>query len=125
MLTTDGTPSASVSPMPSPLVTGISEPPDTNTTMSAQQASKDAEGYAAAETLIISLLKSYASACQSMARFDCRGVIGELETFPRELQRSPWVLSIAGRAYYEMVDYTKVHLSASVLLLFILLSCHM
>lgn len=62
-----------------------------------------------ADTYILELVRIFAKAVQSLARYQCQEAIDELERLPLEQQRSPWVMTLTGRACYEKLDYVKVH----------------
>jgi anaphase-promoting complex subunit 3 len=62
----------------------------------------------AADAYVLELVRIFARAVRALARYECHSVIDELERLPVEQQRSPWVLTMIGRAEYEMLEYVKV-----------------
>jgi anaphase-promoting complex subunit 3 len=73
------------------------------------QASREAAAQLATNKYIFLLLRQHAAAWQKMSLYDCEGALSEVDGFSDQMQRTPWALSLVGRAYYEMVDYQKVH----------------
>jgi anaphase-promoting complex subunit 3 len=104
MASVDSALSPSASPMLSPLTD--ESPGPSNTTI--QQSKGAVNEWQSADSYIFQLLRQHASAWQKMAQYECQQAIKEVESFAPSMQRSPWALSLIGRAYYEMVEYAKV-----------------
>ena len=57
---------------------------------------------------IYNLMRTFASATRALAMYDCRACLLELDKLPREHQRSAWVMSMVGKAHYELGEYAAV-----------------
>jgi anaphase-promoting complex subunit 3 len=66
-----------------------------------------------ADHTIYNLMRTFASATRALAMYDCRACLLELEKLPREHQRSAWVMSMVGKAHYELGEYAAVCTSVS------------
>ncbi|KZS98958.1 TPR-like protein [Sistotremastrum niveocremeum HHB9708] len=102
MLSPDTAHSPPTSSMHSPQSEGSPGP----STHAAQRAAEAME-WEAADKYIFHLLRSHAIAYQHMARYSCKEVIEAVENLTPDMQKSTSILSLVGRAYYEMVDYQK------------------
>lgn len=81
----------------------------------AQQHTVEQQAVAEADAYILELVRIFTRAVQSMARFQCEEVIEQLNLLPLEQQYSPTVMTLLGRAFFEMLDYVKVpHPSATI-----------
>lgn len=89
---------------------------------SNELATAEIHEMALADNYIYELMRVFASASRAMAMYDCSTCLEELNRIPEVHQRSAWVMVMAGRAHYEMVDYIKVtntiHLSVYIITLF-------
>lgn len=74
----------------------------------AQQHAAEQQAVADADAYILELVRIFARAVQAMARFQCEDVIEQLDLLPLEQQYSPTVMTLLGRAFFEMLDYVKV-----------------
>lgn len=61
-----------------------------------------------ADHAIYSLMRTFASATRALAMYDCRACLEELEKLPPTHQRSAWVMSMVGKAHYELGEYAAV-----------------
>lgn len=67
-----------------------------------QQAIADADSY------ILELVRIFTKAIQSMAMFKSEEVMEQLDLLPLEQQYSPTVMTLLGKAFFEMLEYPKV-----------------
>jgi anaphase-promoting complex subunit 3 len=74
----------------------------------AQQHLAEQHAVTEADAYILELVRIFARAVQAMARFQCEEVIEQLDLLPLEQQYSPTVMTLLGRAFFEMLDYVKV-----------------
>lgn len=74
----------------------------------AQQHLAEQQAVAEADAYILELVRIFSRAVQAMARFQCEEVIEQLDLLPLEQQYSPTVMTLLGRAFFEMLDYVKV-----------------
>lgn len=73
-----------------------------NQHLAEQQAIADADAY------ILELVRIFTRAIQSMAKFHCEDVMEQLDLLPLEQQYSPTVMTLLGKAFFEMLEYAKV-----------------
>lgn len=83
-------------------------PTPNSQTQAHEQATLEALEMAKADTYIYDLMRSFAKASRALAMYDCRACLEELSKLPEVHQKSCWVISMVGRAHYEMADYIKV-----------------
>ncbi|PFH52439.1 hypothetical protein AMATHDRAFT_57055 [Amanita thiersii Skay4041] len=98
-------PSTSPPPVaPSP-IPELSPSPSTWNLAQEQEAQDDYDNEMA-EYYLYDLIKRFARATRALAMYDCQKCLQELEQLPHVHQKSPWVLTMVGRAHYEKLDYT-------------------
>lgn len=61
-----------------------------------------------ADTWLLNLVRYCGNACRHFKRYDARACIALLESLPPKLQEGAWALSLLGRCYYEIANYTAV-----------------
>lgn len=95
----------------SPSASSVAQSPRSEASPAPSQlfdaAAQEQLEFQAADDYIYELMRIFARATRSMARYECSQVIQELEQLPQEQQNSPSVLALIARAHYEMVDYAK------------------
>lgn len=99
---------SALSPSASPMLSPLSDEESGPNGRSGTYESHDAAEWQAADNQILFLLRQHANVHQKMAQYDCQEVVKEIESFSPEMQKTAWALTLVGRAYYEMVDYTRV-----------------
>ncbi|KAK9365713.1 hypothetical protein V1509DRAFT_364526 [Lipomyces kononenkoae] len=60
-----------------------------------------------AEMCMLSLYQTLATAAFALSKYDCKGALQALMSLSEQQKESPWVLSKAGRAYFEIVRYKE------------------
>ncbi|KAH9854034.1 protein prenylyltransferase [Lenzites betulinus] len=82
-------------------------PPPPSAAWTAEQERLAEEAYAAERTEyeMYNLMRKFASAARALALYDCRLCLGELADLPPHQQRSAFVMSMLGRAHYELGQY--------------------
>ncbi|KAK0197270.1 hypothetical protein F5146DRAFT_1014772 [Armillaria mellea] len=68
-------------------------------------ATQDAYETELADNYVYDLMRRFAIATRALTLFDSTKCLDELMQLPEEHQKTPWVLSLIGRAHYEKADY--------------------
>lgn len=99
-------------PQTSPPIPQSSSPetsPAPNTWTAAQeQAAQEKYDAELADYHIYDLMRKFARATRSMALYDCKKCLDDLEDIPANHQRSTLVLTMVGKAHYELGEYPAV-----------------
>lgn len=66
---------------------------------------QDAHEMELADNYVYDLMRRFAIATRALTLFDSTKCLDELMQLPGEHQKTPWVLSLIGRAHYEKADY--------------------
>ncbi|KAK0210591.1 hypothetical protein DFS33DRAFT_1294196 [Desarmillaria ectypa] len=66
---------------------------------------QDAYEMELADNYVYDLMRQFAIATRALTLFDSARCLDELMQLPEEHQKTPWVLSLIGRAHYEKADY--------------------
>ena len=61
-----------------------------------------------ADWILYDLMRLCARSLRALAVYDCRLCLEELEKLPIAQQRSPWTMSMVGKAHYEVGEYSAV-----------------
>ncbi|KAF9452292.1 TPR-like protein [Macrolepiota fuliginosa MF-IS2] len=96
------------SPTPVPLSPHAELPSSPNTWSAAQeQHAQEEYENEQADHYIYDLIRRFANATRSLAMYDCRKCLNELNQLPNCHQNTPWVLAMVGRAHFEQQDYSS------------------
>ena len=76
-------------------------------TAAQEQAAQEAYEIARADLYIYDLMRLFASAMRALATYDCIACCEELDRLPERQQRSASVMTMVGRARYELAEYVK------------------
>lgn len=68
---------------------------------------------ALADYYIYDLMRTFARATRALALYDTQTCLDLLDTLPSVHQRSPWVMSMVGKAHYERTEYASVRVTLS------------
>jgi anaphase-promoting complex subunit 3 len=85
--------------------------PETNArpwTAEDEAAASAEYGAALAEYEVYDLMRQFARAMRALALYDTRGCLNALGELPPLHQRTPWVMSLFGKAHYERTEYSAV-----------------
>lgn len=77
-------------------------------TAEQEQAVEEAYQIELADYHIYSVMRRFAYAARAAALYDSRLCLDELEKLPPQHQRSAWVMSMVGKAHYELGEYPAV-----------------
>ncbi|KDQ59445.1 hypothetical protein JAAARDRAFT_174746 [Jaapia argillacea MUCL 33604] len=80
-------------------------PAPSSWTAADEQAAQETYELECADQYIYDLVRLFASATRSLALYDSKTCLLELEKLPHVHQRSPWVMAMAGKAHYESTEY--------------------
>ncbi|GAM19434.1 hypothetical protein SAMD00019534_026090 [Acytostelium subglobosum LB1] len=69
----------------------------------------DVPSTTAGHTELLSLLHTIAQAYQLLCKFSCRAAIECFGALPYEQYNTGWVMTLIGKAYFEMVDYNEAN----------------
>jgi anaphase-promoting complex subunit 3 len=67
---------------------------------------------ACADHYVYELVRTFAKATRALALYDTQACLDILDTLPTAHQRSPWVMSMVGKAHYEKTEYAAVSILA-------------
>ncbi|EIN03626.1 TPR-like protein [Punctularia strigosozonata HHB-11173 SS5] len=95
------------SPSPPAVPHSEESPAPTVWTTADEQAAQDAYLMEQADLYIYDLMRLFARATRALAMYDTKLCLQELEKLPAIHQRSPWVMSMVGKAHYERADYAS------------------
>ena len=86
----------------------LSPPPSATWTADLEQSAQEVYELELADYHIYEVMRKFASAARAMAFYDCRLCLDELETLPPQHQRSASVMTMLGKAHYELGQYREV-----------------
>lgn len=64
-----------------------------------------------ADNHIYNTMRRFAVATRALALYDLKGCIESIHIMPDDERKTPWSLSLLGRAHFEKADYKRVRLS--------------
>ncbi|KAI6036552.1 TPR-like protein [Pisolithus microcarpus] len=82
-------------------------PGPNNWTSADEQAAQEAFEVELAAYYIYDLMRHFAKATRALSVYDCYTCLTEIGQMPALHQQSSWVLAMAGRAYYERLEYAS------------------
>lgn len=78
-----------------------------NWTSADEQAAQEAFEVELADYYVYDLMRQFAKATRALSVYDCYTCLTEIGQMPAVHQQSSWVLAMAGRAYYERLEYAS------------------